>query len=196
MNDSVKNVILSRRTSKTSLPQPVSKELLFELLEQASFAPFHKKEPWAVKIAATTEEKEFLFQKILASYKRNGQIHDESSERRMTFKTNRLIREAPATLLFAREKFAEEPRLDSDSIQATAALIQNFSLLAFDRDLVGFWASSPFLFDEEIAGELGFAENFEIMANYRIGYRDLTLPSRQAKRRHVTEWVASLLEKE
>ncbi len=190
----IRELITTRRTAKTSLDTPVSKELIIELLSAASFAPFHKKEPWRAIIVTTLAEKELLYTKIIAHYEKTGTIHDEESREKFTKKLTRLILHSPATILFAREIFPENNRLDSDSIQATAALIQNFSLVAWEKGLVGFWASSPFVLDQAFAKAIGLPENFELIANYRLGYRDPAVPKRSVKRRPANEWAISLLE--
>lgn len=185
----VQEAITERRTSKKSLEKPVDKTLLLELLEQASHAPYHKEEPWYAKTITTDEEKESLYTLIIAFYKEEGIIHDEETEERFTMKVDRLIRKAPATVLFAYEQVPNNSRLNSDASQATAALIQNFSLLLDAHDLVGFWASSPFILNERFTQRLGFPEGSMLVANYRVGYRDPSLPIRPRKRRPVEEWV-------
>ena len=193
MTETISQTIRARRTSKTSLPDPVSYELILELLAAASYAPFHKKEPWQAKVITTAAEKEFLYEKVIATLKRNGTISDEAAEEKFTTKMTRLLKQAPATIIFAREIIPTNPRLDSDSIGATSALIQNFSLLAWERDLVGFWASSPFILDQQLAQELGFPENYEIIANYRLGYRDMDKRPNNAVRQPVEAWASPLL---
>lgn len=82
--------------------------------------------------------------------------------------------------------------MDSDAIQATAALIQNFSLLAFEAGLVGFWASSAFVMNAELSQRLGFPENYELIANYRLGYPDPEISKNKAKRADVKKWARPL----
>lgn len=189
----VSEAIVKRRTSKKSLSKEVPQALIYELLEKACFAPFHKREPWQAKIITTDEEKEFLYNEVIKRYEENGIIHDEASREKMTKKMTNLLKNAPATILFAREIIPENPRLDSDSIQATAALIQNFSLLAYEVGLVGFWASSKFVMDQELAKRLGFLENYELIANYRLGYPDPEVKKNKAKRTDVKTWATPLL---
>lgn len=194
MKQSISDTIISRRTSKTSLDTPISPEEIFTLLEKASYAPYHgKNEPWVAKIVTTEAEKKWLYERIIASYERNQIIIDEQTRERMTTKMTRLILGAPATILFAREIFVDNPRKNYDSIEATSALIQNFSLLAWEQDLVGFWATSPFILDSTLADELGFPSNYELIANYRLGHRDLEQPLRAATRQPIENWASSLL---
>ena len=141
----------------------------------------------------TPAEKDWLYEKVIATYERKGLIHDEESQQKFTTKMTRLLKEAPATILFAREQIPENPHLGSDAIQATAALIQNFSLLAYEEGLVGFWASSPFVMDQVLSEELGFPANYQLIANYRLGYADPTLSTPKAKRSPVKQWASSLL---
>jgi len=191
---SVSEAIVERRTSKKSLRKEVPLKLIYELLEKARFAPFHKREPWQAKIITTTAEKEFLYREVIKRYQETGVIHDEASRNQMEKKMARLLKEAPATLLFAREIIADHSRLNSDAIQATAALIQNFSLLAHEAGLVGFWASSAFVMDQELSQRLGFPENFELIANYRLGYPDPEIKKNKARRAEVQTWATPLLE--
>lgn len=193
MEEKISKAIVERRTSKRSLDQPVALELIYQLLEQASYAPYHKREPWQAKIVTTMEEKETLYRKVIATYERKGIIHDEESREKFEIKMTRLLKSSPATILFARELIPENPRLDSDAIQGTAALIQNFSLLAYEAGLVGFWASSPFVMDQELSESLGFPANYQLIANYRLGYLDPNLPKHKAKRSEVKSWATPLL---
>ena len=190
---SVQDAIRTRRTGKRSLATPIEIDLVYDLLEQASYAPFHKKEPWLAKIITTTSEKDFLYEKIIGTYRGIGLFHDSESENKYTTKMTRLILNAQVTILFAREVIPDNKRLDSDAIQATAALIQNFSLLAWEQDLAGFWASSPFVMDAILAKELGFPDHYELIANYRLGYRDHQRPTKEAKRQPVKAWASPLL---
>jgi nitroreductase len=189
----VSEAIVERRTSKKSLSKEVPLELIYELLEKARFAPFHKREPWQAKIITTQEEKAFLYNEVIKRYEENGVIHDEASREKMTKKMTNLLKNAPATILFAREVIPDNKRLDSDSIQATAALIQNFSLVAYEAGLVGFWASSKFVMDQELAKRLGFPENYEVIANYRLGYPDPEIKKNRAKRADIKTWATPLL---
>lgn len=188
----IKEAILTRRTAKRSLTDPVEQQLLLDLLEQASQAPYHKEEPWYAKVITTEAEKIYLAQEIIDFYKEIRLIHDDASKEKFTKKINRLIKEAPATILFAYKQVPHSRRLDSDASQATAALIQNFSLLLDEHRLVGFWASSPFVLNEEFTQRLGFPEGTILVANYRVGYKDESLASGVRKRRPVKEWVSQL----
>lgn len=189
---SIEESITTRRTSKHSLATPVAKDLLIDLLAQASAAPYHKKEPWLVKLVTTTEEKDFLYDRIIQFYEESGVIHDEKSREKLTAKMNRLIRNAPATLLFAHEVYPDKKRLTSDAALATAALIQNFSLLLAEHDLVGFWASSAFTLEPDFAKKIGLPDNYSLIANYRVGYRDPDAKVSTGKRRPPSEWISDL----
>lgn len=194
MKQSISDAVRSRRTSKTSLDTPISPKEIFVLLEQASYAPYHgKHEPWLAKVVTTDAEKKWLYERIIASYERNQVIKDDQTREKMTTKMTRLILHAPATVLFAREIFLDNPRKNYDSIEATSALIQNFSLVAWEKDLVGFWATSPFILDPVLASELGFPSNYELIANYRLGHRDFEQTTREAKRQPIENWASSLL---
>ena len=193
MSSELAQLIRNRRTSKRSLDTPVSKELVKELLFTASYAPFHKNEPWQVKLVTTEKEKIFLYTQVIKTLERNGQIHDEESRIRFEKKMTNLIIKAPATLLFGRKQ-SEDARANTDAIQATAALIQNFSLLLAERDLVGFWATPAFVLDEQLTRTLNFSEGMELIASYRIGYRDHSLPILKANRQPLEAWVSDLCE--
>lgn len=189
----VSEAIVERRTSKKSLTKEVPLELIYELLEKARFAPFHKHEPWQAKIITTSEEKEYLYKEVIQRYNETNVIHDEESRDKMEKKATRLLKESPATILFAREIISDNQRLNSDAIQATAAMIQNFSLVAYEAGLVGFWASSPFVMDQEFSQRLGFPENYQLIANYRLGYPDPAMSKNKARRADVKEWAKPLL---
>lgn len=193
MSKTINEAIVERRTSKRSLSDEVSLDLIYDLLEKARYAPYHKREPWQAKIVTTTAEKDYFYNKVIARYEETGMIHDEESRNKFETKMTRLLKNAPATVLFAREIMTANKRLDSDAIQGTAALIQNFSLLAHEAGLVGFWASSAFTMDQEFSTSLGFPDNFELIANYRLGYPDPEAARSNGKRADVKSWASSLL---
>lgn len=193
MTSELAHMIKNRRTAKQSLDTPVSKDLLKELLFTASYAPFHKSEPWKVKLITTEKEKVFLYTQVIETLKRNGEIHDEESRLRLEKKMTSLLKKAPATILFGRKR-SENARANTDAIQATAALIQNFSLLLAEHDLVGFWATPGFILDDQLATTLGFSEEIELIASYRVGYRDHSLPVRKTIRQPLEAWVSDLCE--
>ncbi|MBP1039685.1 nitroreductase family protein [Vagococcus sp. BWB3-3] len=193
MTKTINEAIVQRRTSKRSLADNVSLDLIYDLLEKARYAPFHKREPWQAKIITTPAEKEFLYANVMARYEETGLIHDAESRTKFETKMTRLLKNAPATVLFAREIITDNKRLNSDAIQGTAALIQNFSLLAHEAGLVGFWASSAFTMDQEFSTSLGFPDNFELIANYRLGYPDPEAPRSNGRRAEVKSWATPLL---
>lgn len=193
MGKTISEAVTQRRTAKRSSDKIVPIELIYELLEKARFAPFHKKEPWQAKIVTTIKEKEFLYQKVIRRFEENGTIHDEASRQKFEAKMDKNIRQAPAIVLFAREMIPDNQRLDSDAIQATAAMIQNFSLLAYEAGLVGFWASSAFVMDPILSTSIGFGENMELIANYRLGYPEADARRTNSKRKDVRSWAQPLL---
>ncbi|MGY3777674.1 nitroreductase family protein [Isobaculum melis] len=194
MQQSISEAIVKRRTSKTSLDTPISFEEIQALLEKASYAPFHgKSEPWLAKIVTTSKEKEWLFEQVMACYERNQLLIDHETKERLTKKMTRLILQAPATILFSCETCPDNKRKHYDAIEATSALIQNFSLLAWEKEIVGFWVTSPFILDAPLAKKLGFPENYELIANYRLGYRDFDQPLKEATRQPVDNWASALL---
>lgn len=195
MKKTISEAIINRRTSKTSLATPIAFEEIKDLLEKASYAPFHgKTEPWQAKVITTIKEKEWLFEQVMACYERKQLLTDEETKERLTKKMTRLILQAPATILFACETCPDNQRKHYDAIEATSALIQNFSLLAWEKELVGFWVTSPFILDAPLAQQLGFPENYELIANYRLGHRDFEQPLKEAMRQPVENWVHPLLE--
>lgn len=193
MEKTISEAVTQRRTAKRSSDKEVPIELIYELLDKARFAPFHKREPWQAKIITTEEEKEFLYQKVIDRFEENGTIHDEESRQKFEAKMDKNIRKAPAIVLFAREIITDNKRLNSDAIQATAAMIQNFSLLAYEAGLVGFWASSAFVMDQEFSTSIGFDENMELIANYRLGYPEADGRRSNSKRKDIKSWAKPLL---
>jgi|SRR5699024_1904621 len=193
MEKTISEAVTQRRTAKRSSDKEVPIELIYELLDKARFAPFHKREPWQAKIVTTEEEKEFLYQKVIARFEENGTIHDEESRQKFEAKMDKNIRKAPVIILFAREIISDNKRLNSDAIQATAAMIQNFSLLAYEAGLVGFWASSAFVMDQAFSTSIGFDENMELIANYRLGYPEADGRRSNSKRKDVKSWAQPLL---
>ncbi|WP_454870990.1 nitroreductase family protein [Priestia megaterium] len=72
---SIDNIIRERRTIRNLKKDPISMDTLANLLETASYAPFHgKDEPWRVITITSIEEKRYMLSAILSSFERLGTL--------------------------------------------------------------------------------------------------------------------------
>lgn len=164
MNQSVtplKEVIKNRRAVKKGYTnEEVTEDLVRELLADASWAPTHgMREPWRFV---------FVHQDRLPTFAREvGQTYpDELKENRETYLNE------PNAILVALMENPEQQKQKDENFGAIASLIQNFWLLAWERELGVVWKTNPHIYHEEVEKIVGAKENERIVGFIHLGYFD------------------------
>ncbi|WP_174615626.1 nitroreductase family protein [Virgibacillus ihumii] len=140
--------------------KPVTEETVMELLEDASWAPTHgMRQPWRF-IFVGPEEKEAFAEKVAATYP------EERQENRRQY-----LSEPTAFLVVVMDEPDNQKQWD-ENFGATACMIQNFWLLAWEQKLGVVWKTNPHIYDPAVKEILNVEENEKIAGFLHLGYFD------------------------
>ncbi|WP_409343548.1 nitroreductase [Paenibacillus sp. MBLB4367] len=161
--------IRERRSIHTFRKDPVPRELITELLNDAVWAPNHGlREPWRF-IYADGEGKGRLVDGLFELYEKNGELNGMAPEQKEKFKRSTL--DVPAYLLVVMK---EDPRPDiwEEDFAAVACLIQNFQLLGWEKGLGMLWNTGSLLYMPPFRRMAGVEPGEKIAGILSIGYFD------------------------
>lgn len=154
-------VIRERRSIKTGyLDKPVPTELVKELLEDAVWAPTHgMREPWRF-IYVPSEQKEAFVSSLVDTFP-----EERKEDRRDYFSK-------PSAFLIV--VMDEDPRQKvwEENFGAVSCLLQNFQLLAWERDLGVVWKTNPHIYDPDVHELLGIQPDEKVVGFIHMGYFD------------------------
>ncbi len=176
MYKNITEIIRARRATPPRMltGKEISKEIVEELLENASWAPNHKKtEPWRFKVY-TGEAKEKLAETcraILEAKKVEGfQIADEKIDK---FIGNLL--KPPVAIAIVLQTDPAQRLPEWEELAAVSMAVQNMWLTATEKGLGAFWATPDFvsLFDEVI----GIENGQKMLGFFFVGNIVMELPS-------------------
>lgn len=189
----ISNTIKNRRTIRETKKDPISEEILMELLEVASYAPFHsKEEPWQFIMISDEKEKEFYASKIVDSYERmelSETYTVEKIKKSVEFFKSYII-DTPMHLIITTDH-TENEKKNLEAIGATCSFVQNLQLAAWEKSIGMVWRTNPYIFDKQFYKEMGIPENRKILGALHVGYIQ-TMPKATKKRKHPSEWTAKL----
>ena len=158
---SLKETIRNRRAVKKGYTnKEVTEELVRELLSDATWAPTHgMREPWRFV---------FVHQDRLSTFaKEVSQTYpDELKENREAY-----LNEPNAILVAIMDEPTQQKQYD-ENFGAIASLIQNFWLLAWEKDLGVVWKTNPHIYNEAVRDIVGVKENEKIVGFIHLGYFD------------------------
>jgi nitroreductase len=139
------DVITTRRTIKKFKSDVVNEELIFTMLQAATMAPNHRMtEPWEIYL-----------------------IGNETREK-LNHKTN--FGNAPFVMAILSRQGATEVETEENAM-ATACLIQNFNLAAWEEGVGTFWSSiGSSQRNREI---LGVPDGYDIIGVLAVGYPEV-----------------------
>ncbi len=157
----LKDIIKSRRAVKKGYTdKEVTEELISELLDIAVYAPTHgMREPWRFV---------FVHQDKLSKFAHEvGQTYpDELKQNREDY-----LNEPNAILVVLMEGPTEQKQWE-ENYGAVASLIQNFWLLASQKELGVVWKTNPHIYNEQVKEIVGAQENERIVGFIHLGYYD------------------------
>ncbi|WP_241236305.1 nitroreductase family protein [Brevibacillus marinus] len=154
-------IIRERRTIHRFTHEPVTKELIIELLNDAIWAPNHGlREPWRF-LFVSTDEKERFIEYLLQAFP-----DDQREKMRTYFQT-----QGSAYLIVIMPEDPRQKQWEED-FAAAAALIQNFQLLAWERKLGVVWKTNPHNWDPKVRRLLGVKPGEKIVGFLHLGYFD------------------------
>src|SRR5690606_1471818 len=128
-------IIRERRSIKKGYNNKiVSEETITELLEDAIWAPTHgMRQPWRFIFVGENQKQDFA-KKIASTYPEDRQENREN-----------YLNEPSAILVVIMEKGDNQKKQD-ENFGATACMIQNFQLLAWEQELGVVWKTNPHIY--------------------------------------------------
>ncbi|MBP1968488.1 nitroreductase [Virgibacillus natechei] len=154
-------IIRERRAVKKGYNnKAVTEETVKELLDDAIWAPTHgMREPWRFIFVGPDQLGSFA-KKVAATYPEERQQNRED-----------YLNEPNAILVVIMEE-PETQKTWDENFGATAAMIQNFWLLAWEKQLGVVWKTNPHIYDPNVKEILNVGENEKIAAFVHLGYFD------------------------
>ncbi|WP_017379459.1 nitroreductase family protein [Paenisporosarcina sp. TG-14] len=164
---SVRDAILQRRSIKNFNGQPVERETLLAVLEDAKWAPNHgNREPWRMVVACDKELKELhtvLRDFGVAKWK-------DLSEDELTKQMKKFTSAGAYAFVVVKEDVRQKERLEDYA--ATSSYIQNAQLLAWDLGIGACWKTPPFIDAPKFREALGINPGERIISMLQFGYYD------------------------
>ncbi|RUL52031.1 nitroreductase family protein [Lysinibacillus antri] len=179
---SVREAIIGRRSIKKFNGQPVDREDLMQIIDDAVWAPNHQnREPWRLVVACGKELfdlHELLRNMAIPKWK---ELTEETLEKQMQKFTT------PGAYVFVivPEDVRQKQRLEDYA--AASIFIQNIQLLAWDYGIGACWKTPDFLDAPAFREALGVKQGERIISMLQLGYFD-DLP-KAAERKKAKEIV-------
>lgn len=171
--------VKTRRSIRKYKKEPVSEELLKEVVETALWAPSGMNtQMWKVLVFSGDKKKEFnklLEQAVQHINERLKKLFPEKMQERVHgfFKD---LGGAPHTIAVVVAKSDNRNQQDTE-IQAGAALMQNICLVAHDKGLGTCWMSAPLWIEDTVMDYVGLKDEWKLVAVTPIGYPDQNPPA-------------------
>lgn len=155
------HIIRERRAIKKGYTnQEVTEEVVRELLDSAIWAPTHgMREPWRFVFVGADELPTFA-KEVASTYP------EERRQNREDY-----LNEPNAILVVIMEDSDFEKTKD-ENFGAIASMIQNFWLLAWEKQLGVVWKTNPHIYDPKVKEMLQIKDNEKIVGFIHLGYFD------------------------
>lgn len=165
-------IIRGRTTVKAGfVDKPVSQELVLSLLDDAVWAPTHKtREPWRF-IFVGADRKEAFIDAVLEC--QVPTMHDN---------TRRKMGDTPSFLVAVMNSDPRQKVWEED-FAATSCLLQNFQLLAWEKDLGVCWKTPEYIHDPVFRKGIGVEPGEKIVGILHVGYYDEEIVGRRKRER-------------
>jgi len=175
------DAIRTRRSIRHYINQPISRELIDQLLEAATWAPSaHNRQPWRFAVITTQAAKDRLADKM-GERLRSDRLRDgdpiEAIERDVNRSRER-IASAPVVIVACLSMIDMDHTPDDRrnslehamAMQSVAASIQNLLLTAHDLGLGACWMCAPLFCPDVVRDALDLPDDWEAQALITIGY--------------------------
>ncbi|ALS01855.1 hypothetical protein ATZ33_10840 [Enterococcus silesiacus] len=195
-SNSIDQIIRDRRTIRTLTDQMISLETIHDLLESASYAPYHsKEEPWEVVMVSEQQERQAFVKEIMNSYERLDiwARYDQENLEKAKKRTQDYFLDVPITLIVTAPICTSE-KSNLEAIGAVSAFIQNFQLAAWARQIGVTWRTIPVIFDQVFKQNVGVAVERQIIGLLDISAVDDKMKLPMSRRKPVAQWTKSLKE--
>ncbi|MBU0903803.1 MAG: nitroreductase [Firmicutes bacterium] len=173
---SIRDAILQRRSIKNFNGQPVERETLISVLDDAKWAPNHgNREPWRLVVACgkeLTELHELLREFGVPKWK-------ELSEEDLVKNMKKFTSPGGYAFIIVPEDARQKERLEDYA--AASAYIQNAQLLAWDLGIGSCWKTPPFIDAPKFRQAMGVKPGERIISMLQFGYFDEMPKAKQRK---------------
>ncbi|MBN2555219.1 MAG: nitroreductase family protein [Anaerolineales bacterium] len=200
LQSSLVDAIRTRRTVRRFLPDPISKELLDEILALAVRAPSaHNSQPWRFVVLRDQEARQALAQvmgvELRASRLQDGDLL-EVVEADVARSKARILA-APAAILICMTRAAMHEYSDRDrdyaermmGVQSTALAAGNLLLAAHASGLGGCWMCAPLFCGDAVRSLLELADDWIPQALILLGHpRGDGKPKKRRAMQEVVLW--------
>ncbi len=183
-------LIRHRRTIKPKMMsnRPVAEELVWELLENANWAPTHgMTEPWRFTVFTGDARKRLadLLPKVYQEVTPPDQFKQKKID---SLGENPLLAPVLIAIAMKRQQSGKIPEVEE--IEAVACAVQNLHLSAAAYGLGGFWSSNPAVCSQAMHDLLQLDTKDLVLGLFYLGYPEGDWPvgSRQPIRDKVT-WL-------
>lgn len=178
-------LIRTRRTISKYTDEPVARELIADLLETAVWTPnHHLTEPW--RFIVLTGDGRAEYAAIRSDMALEGAKNTDLAEREQVWEgTYRKFITVPA-YIFVVMREDEQPNVREEDYAATAALIQNILLLAWERGVGTCWKTyKPYA---PLRKWLGLSDDEIVVGIVQLGYPAELPTSTRTPAAEKTEW--------
>ena len=190
--EKINKLIKSRRSTKPRYfnGKKIADEIVWQILENASWAPSHAlTQPWRFKVF-TDEGLEKLANFQADLYQKLTPEKNFNSDKYTRMKTNVLNCSHVVVICMERQKSEKIPEIEE--IEAVACSVQNMALTATAYSICSFWGSGGVTYTQELKDFLGLGEKDLCLGYLYLGYSDnpATVSRRDPIKKKV-EWINS-----
>lgn len=162
LTDLAKLIRARRSVKKDYTNRTVEENTILELLDSAVWAPTHgMRQPWRF-IFVGADRKESFAKKVAATYP------EEKQENREAYLNE------PNALLVVIMDVPDNQKQYDENFGATASMIHNFQLLAWEQQLGVVWKTNPHIYDPVVKSTLDVEDEEKIVGFIHMGYFDET----------------------
>ncbi|WP_010651852.1 nitroreductase family protein [Oceanobacillus massiliensis] len=160
-NSELARIIRERRAIKSGYnDKEVTEDMVVRLLEDAIWAPNHgMRQPWRFIFVGNGQRNSFAA-KVASTYPEERQKNRED------------YLNVPNAILVVIMEESDIPKQWEENYGATASMIQNFWLLAWEAGLGVVWKTNPHIYDPKVKEILNVGENEKIIGFLHLGYFD------------------------
>lgn len=186
----ITTIIRERRSVKPALlrPDPVPRETVELLLENASWAPTHGlTEPWRFHIF-TGASREKLAKALQSIYQKHTPAGQQRPEKLEKLGKNPLLAPVVITISMHPDPTGKIP--EQEEIAAVACAVQNMHLTASALGLGGFWSSPPLVYTEDMREFLTLPKGDRCLGLFYLGWpqEGILLESRRSPIAQKSSW--------
>ncbi len=170
------NFLRTRRTVRTFRPEPISSEIIAEMLRVAVLAPSaHNLQPWRFVLLESEASRRRLAEALVTALRRDMQAQGapESAIEARVSRSRRRLMEVPLAILLCRDRAARRAETQEEEImgiQSVAAAGLQLLLAAHAFGLGGNWICWPLYAPAETCQALDLPTDWQPEALFFFGY--------------------------